>query len=206
MMIAIPMSMMMMINTLNVRINQHIVVDILTNPHITISLLHLLIESVLSLGIILQLDLGLPLQVILVMNLVIIMDKIHLPVVSLRNSSSLMIVLHNSQIIMISLTHHYHLIIRISNKHDLSPLHPTVSLCMVAFMLVCLIFFTSFLLLTFLMPPYCNYKKINPTIITEQDLVRNQPRLVTHTNTLLIVTKRGIIKIDLISMVEMYLK
>merc|ERR1719491_1359665 len=106
------------------------------------------------------------------MNLVINMNTNHLPVVSLRNSSSLMLVLHihNSQIIMISSTHHYHLIIRISNKHDLSPLHPT----------------------------------INPTIITEQDLVRNQPRLVTHTNSLMIVTKRGIIKIDLFPMVEMY--
>ena len=195
----------MMINPLNVRINHHNVVAIQTHLHITISLLHLLIESVLSLGVALQLDLGLPLQVILVMNLVIIMDKIHLPVVSLRNSSSLIIVIHNSQLLMISLTHHYHLIIRISNKYDLSPLHPSVSLCMMSFMPVCILLFRSFLLLTFLMPPYCNYKKINPTIITEQDLVRIQSRLVTHTKSLMIVTKRGIIN-DLIPMVEMYLK
>ena len=56
------------------------------------------------------------------------------------------------------------------------------------------------------MPPYCNYKKFKSTIITEQDLVQIQSRLVTHTDSLMIVTKRGIIIIDLIPMVEMYLK
>jgi len=50
---------MMMINPLNVRINHQNVVAIQTHLHVTIILLHLLIESVLSLGIALHLDLGL---------------------------------------------------------------------------------------------------------------------------------------------------
>ena len=45
------MIMVMMTNQFNVRINHHNVVDILTQLHITISLLHLLIESVSSLKI-----------------------------------------------------------------------------------------------------------------------------------------------------------
>ena len=98
------MMMMMMINPPNVRINHHNVVDILTHLHITICLLHLLIESVLSLGPILPLDLGLLIQVLLVMILVVI--------------------------IIMDYIHHYHLIIRISHKLDLFLRYHTVSVIM----------------------------------------------------------------------------